>query len=165
MTVFETANTTLSTVFRRRGMRQFVKFCIVGASSTLIDFGAFLLLMQVVGMPSLVGSLVLARLISASISFLLAVSNGFVWNSRWTFRPTGPASTQTRYAKFLATNAVGLVLNLLILSVVAHSVPHSLAAAMPGNLDDPAGFIGKVCATAVVVFWNFTVNKYWTFKN
>ena len=28
------------TIAQRRGVRQFIKFCIVGLSSTLIDFGA-----------------------------------------------------------------------------------------------------------------------------
>jgi putative flippase GtrA len=165
MTVLEATNSKVQTVMQRRGLRQFVKFCIVGASSTVIDFGMFLLLMQGLKFPDLIGSLVMARLAAASISFLMAVTNGFIWNSRWTFRPTGPTSARRRYAKFVLTNTIGLGLNLAILTAVAHSVPASLAEALPGNLDDPAGIIGKVCATAVVVFWNFTASKYWTFKS
>jgi len=155
----------LQGIVRRRGVRQFIKFCIVGASSTLIDFGIYLFLIEVLHLQRAVGSLVLARPLAQCISFLFAVTNGFFWNSRWTFREQANTLGAGQYARFVLTNVVGLGLNLTILSAVAHLVPPALSALLASRLHDPAGFVGKVCATAVVVFWNFAASKYWTFKS
>lgn len=152
-------------VLERRGLRQFVKFCIVGASSTLIDFAVFLLLIEGFHLGSRLGNPALARILAASASFLVAVSNGFFWNNRWTFRKSEEAGAGNRYAKFLVTNMIGLGLNLLILSLVAHLIPREISGLLASHLHDPEGFIGKLAATGVVVFWNFTASKYWTFAN
>jgi putative flippase GtrA len=154
-------------MLRRRGVRQFVKFCIVGASSTVIDVGVYLLLMEALHLPQYVGQLVVARSIAKTLSFLLAVTNGFVWNSRWTFARPEAEGRQARYAKFVATNVVGLLINLVILNSVAH-VFQAAPALIPGflsHLHDPAGLIGMLVGIVVVVFWNFTASKYWTFKH
>lgn len=166
-----------ASVLQRRGVRQFVKFCIVGLSSTLIDFGVYLALIEVAQLQSLVGrwlggehflglldAQMAGRLLANCISFMLAVTNGFIWNSRWTFRHTDPEGLHRRYAKFVLTNVIGLALNLTILTAVSHLVPPSVSVLLAHKLKDPEGFIGKLCATAVVVFWNFTASKYWTFK-
>jgi len=165
----ELPTTSLHRLLARRGVRQFVKFCIVGASSTLIDFGVWFLLIEVLHLHRLVGSLETARPLVVSLAFLLAVSNGFLWNNRWTFRKGGETGQRQRYAKFVLTNSVGLALNLLIVMLVVHllrAAPSLIPAVLQSaNLEDPAGLIGKICATAVVVFWNFTASKYWTFKS
>src|SRR2546428_5043706 len=91
-------------LLRRAGTRQLVKFCFVGASSTLIDKGTLWLLLSVTPRTP--------WWISASMSFCLAVTNGFVWNRRWTFRARRHGSLRAQYAMFVATNLVGLMLNL-----------------------------------------------------
>jgi len=153
-------------MLRRPGVRQFVKFCLVGASSTLVDFAIYLFLMEGLHLTRLLGSLMAARLAAQSIAFTFSVTNGFIWNSLWTFKSTSSEPARRRYPKFVATNLIGLGLNLSILTLVAHAVPPSLAAFTGSllHLHDPQGFIGKLCATAVVVFWNFTASKYWTFR-
>jgi putative flippase GtrA len=158
-------------IVQRRGLRQFVKFCIVGATSTIIDFGIYILLIEFVHLDRFVGSLALARMLAASISFLFAVTNGFYWNNRWTFRHAETEGHAQRYGKFVFSNVIGLALNTTILGLVAHSVPAQVTNTFASYLNlisfhpkDPAGLIGKICATAVVVFWNFTASKYWTFK-
>lgn len=167
MSVIQSTNSIFQTVARREGFRQFVKFCIVGASSTLIDLTIYLFLIEIFHLQRFVGSLPTARLVAQSISFIFAVSNGFFWNNRWTFRAgeRGDAGdAKKRYGKFVLTNLIGLSLNLLILSVVAHAVPPAIERVLDAHLHDPAGFVGKVTATFVVVFWNFCASKYWTFK-
>jgi putative flippase GtrA len=152
---------TFQTVLQRRGVRQFVKFCIVGASSTLIDFGIYLLLVEVLRIGQYLPGPVVTRTLAQSISFAFAVTNGFFWNNRWTFRAGDAAGAHARYVKFVTTNLIGLGLNLAILNAVAHLLPDTLTLF---HLHDPRGFVGKLCATAFVVFWNFTASKYWTFK-
>jgi len=164
-------------LIQRRGVRQFVKFGLVGATSTVIDFGLLWLLLNpldlrgrllasLAGWPAvqqLAATYHLHRIVANSISFLVAVTNGFIWNSRWTFRGYGRGTRRLQYLRFLLVNLVGLMLNNLILSVVAHAIPASLLAHLRGLGRDPAAMVGKAVATAVVVFWNFGANKYWTF--
>jgi putative flippase GtrA len=153
-------------LIQRRGVRQFVKFCIVGASSTLIDFGIFYLLIEIVHIHSLVGHQDLARALAVCAGFLVAVTNGFIWNSRWTFRKAEAEGQGKRYLRFVFTNLIGLCLNLLVTILVARIVPLPLQRALGHFLKkDPAGFVGKAVATLFVVFWNFTASKYWTFKH
>ena len=152
-------------VLQRPTVRQFLKFCIVGASSTAIDFTIYMLLIERLHIDRVLGvSLMVGRLLAQFASFACAVSNGFYWNSRWTFRTEPGKDWKATYFRFVLTNTIGLALNVTILSVVSHFVPDALTNALAGRLRDPDGFLGKVCATLVVVFWNFTASKYWTFK-
>lgn len=164
MATLDAPESSVQSLLSRPGFRQFLKFCIVGASSTVIDFGVYLLLMEVAHLPRVIGAVALARTLAQCVSFSLAVTNGFIWNSRWTFRHRGGGTAGTRYAKFVLTNVVGLALNLSILQLVAHLLPQSVIGWLPVHLNDPAGFIGKIVATVCVLFWNFTASKYWTFN-
>lgn len=151
----------------RPGFRQFIKFCIVGASSTVIDFGVYLWLMEIVHLPHLVQPLWLARMLAQTASFSLAVTNGFYWNNRWTFSHVSREGSRARFAKFVLTNIIGLALNLGILTVVAHLVGGPVVELLTrvAHLKDPQGLIGKMVATAVVLSWNFTASRLWTFKS
>jgi len=128
-------------------LRQFVKFCLVGATSTAIDVGTFAFLRSV-GFP---------RLLAQTSSFSLAVTNGFLWNRRWTFRIRDPARLHRQYVSFFAVNVVGFLLNTTILYLVAtllesHGVPVRRAE-----------IFGKLTAVPIVAFWNFTASRFWAF--
>jgi putative flippase GtrA len=155
----------IQAVARREGVRQFIKFCIVGASSTLIDLVIYFLLIEGFHLQRLVGNIELTRMVAQCISFVFSVSNGFYWNSRWTFRGREATGGKQRYGKFVLTNLIGLSLNIFVLNQVARVVPASLLRVLDPHLHDPAGFIGKLTAICVVVFWNFTASKYWTFRS
>lgn len=155
----------------RPGARQFVKFCIVGLSSTIIDFGLLNLLHYRVGLPLAV---------AATCSFLVAVTNGFYWNRRWTFR-AGEGDAAKQYSKFIATNIVGWLLNLTIMTaalVIASrlnlttvkeppaEIVQLIALGQGKELFSPRAVnSAKALATVVVTAWNFTASKLWTFKS
>lgn len=164
MSVIQSTNSMFRSVAQREGFRQFVKFCIVGASSTIIDLAIYLSLIEIIHLQQYVGGLPTARLMAKSISFLFSVSNGFFWNSRWTFSSGEAVGGQRRYGKFVLTNVIGLSINLCILSLVAHVVPEPMVRFLSAYLHDPAGFVGMMTAMCFVVFWNFCASKYWTFK-
>lgn len=174
MTASEAPSGPLSTLMRRRGVRQFVKFCIVGASSTLLDFAVFYLFIEVVHLQQHVIAAGVsenlaqdvARMGAVFLAFLVAVTNGFYWNNRWTFRTGEQAGSRERYLRFVATNVIGLGLNLTITLGVARLCPPFVISLLEPYLHkDPAAFFGKALATVIVVFWNFTASKYWTFKS
>ena len=145
-----------TTLLRRNGTRQLAKFCVVGASSTVIDKGTlWLLLYRVVPRTP--------WWISASISFCLAVTNGFVWNQRWTFRARGRTSSRAQYVRFVSTNLVGLGLNLaltkLFLILFTGQLRH-----VGGNPRAVLVLVASLSAVPFVTLWNFAASKYWTFR-
>ena len=164
----------LAQIAQKHGVRQFVKFGIVGISSSVINFGLSNLFHYKLGWP-LVPALTLA--------FFLSVLNGFFWNRRWTFKEARGKPAHTQSLQFLAVNIVGWLLNTsIVVLIVAHFKSHG-----NGLFGDPAQFreivlamltnTGKheygwllfngalLAATGVVVFWNFFANRFWTFKH
>lgn len=135
-------------------MRQLIKFCLVGASSTIIDKGIQRILL--LSFP------LWPWWVSQTISFCFGVTNGFFWNRRWTFRAQNLASSRAQYPKFVATNAVGLILNLaftkLFLIFFTGKVVH--ATNPPAN----TVLIASLLAIPIVVIWNFTASRLWTFR-
>ncbi|MBM3494786.1 MAG: GtrA family protein [Armatimonadetes bacterium] len=143
----------LAPLTQRRGVRQFAKFCVIGASSAVID----------VGLSNLFTYAFHWHWILAQVlSFSLAVTNGFTWNSLWTFRGTNTDSHRTRYAKFYATNVAGLLLNLAVMKVVMFAITGRLIN--EGNPEPIVLNTAKAAAIVVVSLWNFMAAKYWTFR-
>lgn len=154
----------------RPGLAQFIKFCVVGLSSFTIDIGLLNLFLYQFGWPLLV---------SKAGSFLVGVGNGFYWNRRWTFRAqTGDPRRQ--YPKFVLTNAVGLLLNLSIMTgtiVLATKLGLIHQERTPGEIaqlilrgEGRRAFnpltvnLATLAATVCVTAWNFTAAKFITFR-
>ncbi|HEX8552739.1 MAG TPA: GtrA family protein [Abditibacteriaceae bacterium] len=133
-------------------LRQFVKFCIVGASNFVLDAGSAYVLTFIFHLD---------WPIAKTISFLIAVTNSFFWNSRWTFRALDKAKQHQQYLVFVSINIVGWLLNLAIMSVVFRLMTGSWLLGKPDKLH---WLIATLIATSIVVAWNFTANKRWTFK-
>ena len=126
---------------QRRVVRQFIKFGLVGVSSTAIDWGVFY---------SLNHFFSVYYLIAKAISFVVSVINSYYWNRRWTFRSQNQRKMH-EFGKFLVVSSVGLGLNTYIMY---------LAVSIFGL----RYIYGLILATTIVVFWNFLANKFWTFK-
>ncbi|HEX9664849.1 MAG TPA: GtrA family protein, partial [Patescibacteria group bacterium] len=124
--------------------RQFIKFCLVGVSNTVIDFGVYL------GLTRLFLFWRTHFLIANFVAFSLAASWSYFLNKYWTFRDK-EKFTQAQYLKFFLVSLVGLGLTQIVL--------YSLVVA--GLYD----LFAKLIAVIVVVFWNFLANKYWTFRS
>lgn len=141
-------------------MRQLIKFCLVGLTSTIIDKGIQRILLLTFPLWP--------WWIAQTISFCFGVTNGFFWNRRWTFRAQKSGASRHQYPKFFATNIVGLVLNLCFTKLfliamtgeTVHNVRHSVNAVQYANTIQ----IASICAIPIVVVWNFTASRFWTFK-
>lgn len=142
----------LGALTQRRIVRQFVKFCLIGLSSFAIDITIASLLVYGARLnPTL----------SKTLSFLVAASNGFFWNSRWTFRGMGSGRQHEMYVKFILVNCVGWALNILIFkSVLWIFTGRFIGQGTPDKLHFATA---AVTAAGVVAFWNFLVNRQWTF--
>ncbi|BCM94282.1 hypothetical protein IAD21_06185 [Abditibacteriota bacterium] len=142
-------------LFQRLLRGRLLKFCLVGLSSTIIDKAIFYLLMT--SLPAL------PWFISQSIAFIFGVTNGFFWNRKWTFAANDHDAMRRQYPKFVATNVVGLALNLFItkgfLILFTGQLKHD------ANADKNIILIASLCAVPLVVIWNFSASRLWTFKS
>lgn len=143
------------TLFQRLLRGRLLKFCLVGLTSTIIDMSILAVLLKHATM--------LPWFVSQSISFVFGVTNGYIWNRRWTFASNDHDDMRRQYPKFVATNIVGLSLNLLITK--------GFLILFTGQLTHDAGrdaniiLISKLCAVPIVVIWNFSASRFWTFKS
>ncbi len=118
---------------------QLGKFCAVGASGYAVNLAVY---------TGLVVSGV-HYLVAAVCSFLVAVTNNYVWNRVWTFRGRRGHLVYQGF-RFLAVSAVALTANLAFLqTLVALAVPKIPAQA---------------AAIVLVTPWNFAANKLWSFR-
>ena len=160
-----------SSLAARPGVRQLVKFCIVGASSTVIDLTIFniLLSFRIPPVYCVIGG------------FIGGVSNGFYWNRRWTFK--GRQGSMAKQGPiFFATNLVGLILNILVTTLAlviaahlhltqTHFTPEDTMRVILFHQKSGVEFsrlalnAAKLCATVVVTAWNFSASKFITFKS
>jgi putative flippase GtrA len=136
-------------------MRQLIKYCLVGASSTVIDIGVYWILSQI--LPPTIPWYVLK-----SISFCFGVTNGFFWNRHWTFKARDLGTSRQQYPKFVATNLVGLGLNLGVTKVFLFFFTGQWIFAVKPR--DELVILASLCAVPIVVIWNFTASRLWTFR-
>src|SRR5690349_5893000 len=83
----------ITALLQRPAVQQFIKFIIIGFSSAVIDVGTNKVLMHKFDTP---------WLLAGVLGFALGVTNGFFWNSRWTFRGLGSGRQHELYVKFVA---------------------------------------------------------------
>lgn len=135
----------ISQIAQRRGVRQFVKFGVVGLSGLLVNLIVFTLLQRV----DPAHAQTLHYNVLYSIGFMAGGVSNYYLNRVWTFRSTGHAVREG--AQFLTVSlialAVGIALNLLLHPYLGNG--HKMWAV----------------ATVGGIFVNFFLNKYWTFKH
>jgi len=127
---------------RHRGnWEQLVKFCVVGATGYVVNLIVYTLLLEGAGfhyVPAAIGS------------FLVAVTNNYVWNRLWTFRgQRGHVVFQG--LRFLVVSTIALGANLLVL--------HALVQAGLGEV------VSQALAIMLVTPVNFVGNKLWSFRH
>jgi putative flippase GtrA len=132
---------------RRKNWEQLVRFCIVGASGYAVNLWVFstLVLGEVVVGPFSVASLGFeTHYIPAAVcSFLVAVTNNYVWNRVWTFRAQrGHVAYQG--LRFLVISTLALAANLVVLhALVTFGLSEVVAQAIAIVLVTPVNFVGN----------------------
>jgi dolichol-phosphate mannosyltransferase len=135
----------IASIANRRGVRQFVKFGIVGASGFLVNLAIFTVLQRLD--PNHTEALHYNVLYS--LSFLAGGVSNYWLNRVWTFRSTGHAVREG--TQFLTVSVIALAVGLVVSAIVAPWIGH--------------GHRTWFIATVAGILVNFFVNKYWTFKH
>lgn len=120
---------------------KFIKFCVIGFSGMLIDFGVTWLLKEKVRIN---------KYIANSAGFILAATSNYIWNRFWTFHSQNK-QVVTEYLSFLLISLAGLGINNFVIYV--------LHGRMKLNF-----YFSKLIAIGVVTLWNFTMNYLITFR-
>lgn len=119
-----------------KNLKQIIRFCVVGGTAFLIEFGVFWLCTHLFGIN---------YLISNCIAFSISVIYNYILSILWVF-DTRKQNKVVEMVIFIALSIVGLGINELILW---------LAVDFMG-----IGYlIAKVAATAIVTIYNFISRK------
>jgi putative flippase GtrA len=133
---------------RPKEFNRFAKFALVGALGAIIDFGLLNLMRGVFGWD-----LLWANTFSVSV----AIMSNFVWNRLWTFPESRTRKKRKQLPQFALVNLIGLLINnLIVIGVDALLIAH---------IGEPWSYnLAKAAAIGVVLFWNFGVNRLWTYR-
>ena len=155
----------------RREIVRFLKFAVVGAIGFVVDFGTFNALTIWLGMISIAAQVV---------SFATAVTSNFLWNRYWTYPDSRSKPLIRQAGQFALINLIGLgirtpMFTLLEQPLIRQAV--KLLAIWPTNLPPgaqsflpvQAEVLGRnfslASAVIVVLFWNFFINRIWTYSD
>jgi len=119
---------------------KFLKFCIVGFSGMIIDFGTTWLLKE---------KLKVNKYIANSCGFILAASSNYFWNRIWTFQSENN-HIGSEYLSFFTISLIGLCLNNLIIWILSDKLKWNF-------------YLSKIIAIGIVTLWNFGMNFFFTF--
>jgi putative flippase GtrA len=125
---------------QRHNWEQLAKFCVVGASGYIVNLAVY---------TALLNGADLHYRLAATGSFVVAVTNNYLWNRLWTFRHSrGHFGFQG--LRFLVVAVIAYAGNLAILTALVElGVGEIVSQAIAIVLVTPANFVG---------------NKLWSFR-
>ncbi len=125
----------------RHNWVQLLKFCTVGGSGYVVNLSVYAVALKLLGLDYYV---------AATISFLVAVSNNYLWNRIWTFRDQrGHFGAQG--LRFLVVSLASYAANIVLLAL--------LIAFGLGEI------VSQAVAIVLVTPINFVGNKLWSFRS
>lgn len=134
-------------VANRREVDRFIRFGLVGTSGAVVDFSVLNLLILGLG---------LTKFWANTCSFSAAALSNFLWNRLWTFPESRQRPLGRQLGQFFTVSLAGYVIN------------QALFLSLDRWVFDGWGTLGynvaKAVAIVVVLFWNFGVNRAWTYR-
>ena len=128
-----------------KSQRQFVKYIIIGALSTTLDIGTYIILSRYVSFFS-------SHYIGAKgVAFTIGSLSSYINNRRWTFNQPSRAHFKEVF-RFYSVAGVGIIINMSSFYFLLQKV----------HIYD---LLGVIIATSMSFVWNFTMSKYFVFTN
>ena len=123
----------------------FVRYCIIGAGNTVLDFSLYSLLTR--GFFFFREHYLMANICSIAV----VVTWSFFWNKRWSFKEQSKQHS-LQYTKFVAVTLGGIAITQFVLYIGVEVF----------TVQD---LIAKVIAGPLVLLWNFTLYRLWAFRS
>ena len=131
-------------MFGKESIRQFICFCIIGASNTLIAYIAFLFVLKFTG-----------ELFWANFAgYVFSTVNSFLWNNAWVFKKRDNEKRSpwiVLIKMFIMYAFTGIVLNYFLLLLWINVL---------GISEIVAPMINSIIGIPI----NFLVSKFWCFR-
>lgn len=143
-----------------RERSRFLRFAVVGIIGAVVDFGVF----------NLLTSFLRVRPVYASmLSFAAAVCSNFIWNRYWTYPDSRSKRISQQIVQFAIISVIGLAIRTpIFVNLEAPLIQFFDFLHLPFVSLSPT-FLGHNLALAiavlVVMFWNFFINRYWTYSD
>jgi putative flippase GtrA len=122
---------------------EFIKFAMVGVVNTLVHLIVLFILVEYFSVYYILASVV---------AFLLAVTNSFFLNTRWTFRKKYGFMSKLSWGKFTLIGIIAISINTILLYVFT-------------DFFSLWYMYSQVIATLASFSVNFFGNKFWTYRN
>jgi putative flippase GtrA len=120
---------------------KFIRFCLVGFSGMVIDFGTTWLLKEKVRIN---------KYIANSTGFILAATSNYFLNRIWTFHSHNQQII-TEYSSFILISLAGLAINNFVIFILHGRLKMNF-------------YFSKLIAVLIVTCWNFVLNYLITFS-
>ena len=130
---------------------------VVGVIGAVVDFGV----------ANLLRSLGAALVLAGTISFIAAIVSNFTWNRYWTYPDSRSKPILLQLGEFSLVSVIGLVIRIPILAFlgpVMFRLVEDLPVRFPVlSVEAVSDNLTLAVAVVVVMFWNFFVNRFWTY--
>jgi len=138
---------------------RFLRFAVVGSIGALVDFLVF---------NHSVGSFSIPAVTASVLSFVAALTSNFILNRYWTYPDSRSKPLSSQITQYGLVNLVGLAIRTPVFLFAANNFAKLFESVDgPGALEPMvlAHNLALATAIAVVLFWNFFVNRYWTYDD
>ena len=125
----------------KKNFIQFIKFCAVGVSNTVVYLGTYYLLLYL-GVHYLVANV---------IGFIISVFNAYYWNNKFVFKNKNESKSKTIFKTYIAYGITTCISSIMMYILV--------------NNFSTSKIIAPLITLLVTIPLNFLLNKYWTFKD
>ncbi|MEK7311163.1 MAG: GtrA family protein [Chloroflexota bacterium] len=152
--------------------KRFVKFLFVGGFGSVVDFGSFNLFHNF-GLGTWVAAhMAVAQayfiehpeVIEQACSFTLAVISNFIWNHAWIYPEARASNPRKKLFQFIVVSIAGLIIGVPVFAGALFVFRPLVAAVGFGSLRfNVAGNLALMARVGVLLFWNFFVNRKWTY--
>ncbi len=134
---------------------RFGKFLVVGLIGFVIDFGTSNVLKRL-GVPPE---------IAQAISFSVATLSNFAFNYFWIYPEAKQANVVKKIGQFIIVSVVGLLIRTPIFLAVYFIDQPIINGLNLNHLPIDIAFNGALASAVIVLlFWNFFVNRFWTYR-
>lgn len=153
--------TVTSIITNPKERTRFFRFAMVGIIGAVVDFGTFNLLTNFADFSAVWASV---------ISFIAAIISNFTWNRYWTYPDSRSKPIGRQLIQFSVVSIIGLVIRTPLIALLEplfnrifsgfEFLPISFLTA-----EFLANNLALAIAVVVVMFWNFFINRYWTYSD
>lgn len=140
---------------------RFLRFAVVGVVGAVVDFGTFNILENIFQIKPVIASI---------LSFSAAIISNFIWNRFWTYPDSRSKPLTRQLVQFAIISVVGLLIRTPIFAFMDHRLIDiaqgiNLSNLSGDQLESLAHNFALACAVGVVMFWNFFINRFWTYND